>query len=216
MLLSTAYFPPVSWFAAAAESFSLSPEGSSRPLVYLEACENYQKQSYRNRCRFFSANGVESLNVPVIHENGTFKRPIRLIKVDYSLPWVLKTKRAISSAYESSPFFEYYKDDVFNIIEAGHETLWELNLSLIEFFFKKLGIEAVIRFTETYVKEGEDTYGKDYRSLIHPKKKNSILQDLNIEKPYFQVFSRKYGFQSDLSIMDLLFCEGPYSIAFLK
>ena len=216
MLLTTAYFPPVSWFAAAAKGVRLSSDGFSEALLYLEACENYQKQSYRNRCRFLSSNGVETLNVPVIHEGASFRRPIKQIKVDYSVPWALKAERAIASAYDSSPFFEYYKDEVFALLETGYETLWDLNLNLIELFFKKLGLPVSIRSTDTYSSYGAGVYGEDYRELIHPKRQNTILRDLNIEKPYFQVFSRKYGFQSDLSIMDLLFCEGPNSISFLK
>lgn len=213
MLLTTAYFPPVSWFAAVASELTLSPDRVIPSVVHLEACENYQKQSYRNRCRIYSASGVENLNVPIVHEGGTFKLPITSIKVDYSVPWVLKTERAISAAYDSSPFFEYYRDDVFAILDGHPETLWDLNLQLIMFFLRKTGIAADIRPTETFsLVPGMP----DHRWDIHPKKENSILRELDLEKPYFQVFSRKYGFKPDLSIMDLLFNEGPDSIVYLK
>ncbi|MCQ2134437.1 MAG: WbqC family protein [Bacteroidales bacterium] len=213
MLLTTAYFPPISWFAAVASEFTLSPDRVNPSMLVLEACENYQKQSYRNRCRIYSAGGVEDLNVPVVHEGGTFKLPITSIKVDYSVPWVQKTERAICAAYDSSPYFEYYKDDLFAILDSHPETLWELNLRLIRFFLAKTGIAAQISMTESFSLEHE---GTDRRWTIHPKKENTVLSELQLEKPYFQVFARKYGFKPDLSIMDLLFNEGPDSIVYLK
>lgn len=219
MLLSTAYLPPISWFAAIAKDFTLSPDRVIASVVYIEANENYQKQTYRNRCKIYGANGVEILNVPVVHENGTFKLPIRKIKIDYSTPWVVRTKRAIASAYESSAFFEYYKDDIFSVFDSMPETLWDLNMSLIQVIMKKLGIETEYRLTEDFItaeKAVESPYYPDYRTYIHPKKENTLLKDMKLEKPYFQVFSQKYGFQSDLSIIDLLFNEGPSSILWLK
>ncbi len=207
MLLSTAYFPPVSWFAAA-----VSDSDAAAPFFMLEACENYQKQSYRNRCRILTAAGVESLSVPVVHEGGTFKLPIREIKVDYSTPWVLRTERAIAAAYDSSAFFEYYRDGVFSILDSRPETLWDLNLKLIVFFFNKLGINPGIGFTEDF---SLSPSGTDHRYDIHPKKADPILDSMGLEKPYFQVFSGKYGFQKNLSIMDLLFNEGPDSVSYL-
>ncbi len=207
MLLTTAFFPPVSWFAAAA-----SDCGGSFCHVTLEACENYQKQSYRNRCRILSAGGVEDLSVPVVHEGGTFRLPIREIKVDYSVPWPAKFKRAISSAYYSSAFFEYYRDGLFAVLDSAPATLWDLNLGVIEFFFRKIGLGLDLSFTEEFHAE---TLQGDHRFDIHPKKPDTILRDLGLEKPYFQVFSEKYGFRENLSIMDLLFNEGPSSIEYI-
>lgn len=212
MLLSVAYFPPISWFAAVAESFTLSPDGVNASKVYLEACENYQKQSWRNRCRILTANGPENLLVPVVHQGGTFKLPIKEIRIDYSEPWVTRTERAISSAYDTSPFFEHYRDGVFSILESRPELLWDLDIALIRYFLDKIGIAADIRFTTEYSKTAPD----DLREAIHPKRPDSILERLDLGKPYFQVFSCKYGFQRNLSVMDLLFNEGPDSISYLK
>lgn len=189
-------------------SLELSPS-----VVYIEACENFQKQSYRNRCRFYAADGVQTLSFPIVHEGGTHKIPISEIKVDYKKPWVLQHERAISSAYGTSAYFEYYQDELFAILEAGHERLFDLNMALLNFFIEKTGIKVDIRLTEDYMK---DTPYEDLREVIHPKRSNTILRDLSLEKPYFQVFSGKYGFQPDLSIMDLLFNEGPDSILYLK
>ena len=212
MVLSLAYFPPLSWFAVAARDFTLSADRVIPSVVTIEACENYQKQSYRNRCLISTANGVEALSVPVVHEGGTFKLPIRSIRVDYSVPWVQRSQRAISSAYDSSAFFEYYRDELFAILDSRPETLWELDMAIIDFFVRKTGIAVQLRPSEVYERHPEE----DLRDVIHPKRPNGILAQLGLEKPYFQVFSGKYGFRSDLSVMDLLFNAGPDSIMYLK
>lgn len=216
LLLETAFMPPVSYFAAIAEEFTLS-YGRVVSLVparlRLEACENYQKQSYRNRCRIYAAGGVESLTLPVVHEGGTSSLPIREIRVDWSRDWLPRMERAIVSAYESSPYFEYYRDSLFDILESRPEKLFDLNIRLIHYFLGKIGISADIDFTTEYERPGETAPGiRDLRGIIHPKRP-SILQT---EKPYWQVFAAKYGFKSDLSVMDLLFNEGPDSISYLK
>ena len=213
--------PPVSYFAAMAEemeglsnrrdgdsSLELSPS-----VVYIEACENYQKQSYRNRCRFYAADGVQALTYPIIHEGGTHKLPISEIKIDWSTPWLQQHERAIVSAYRTSAYFEYYQDELFAILENRPERLLDLNMDLLRFFIEKTGLSVDLRLTSEYSRDVDMT---DLREAIHPKRPNTILRNLALEKPYFQVFSRKHGFQSDLSIMDLLFNEGPDSILYLK
>ena len=195
----------------------------SPSVVYIEACENYQKQSYRNRCCFYAADGVQALSFPVIHEEGTYKHPVKDIKVDYSTQWLQQHKRAIVSAYRTSAYFEYYQDELFAILDSCPEKLLDLNMALLRFFIEKTGIKVDLRLTEEYSKSGlvvnpggDGTSCVDLREAIHPKRPNAILKDLALEKPYFQVFAPKYGFQSDLSIMDLLFNEGPDSILYLK
>lgn len=214
MLLSTAFFPPVSWFAAAAKDWGrvVVTNPSSFCDVYLEAHENFQKQSYRNRCIIASANGPEAISVPVVHDGDIFHTPITEIRVDYKDQWVKKAWRAIESAYSTSAYFEYYKDDIYAILSSEIPTLWDLNLRIIEFFIQKIRLGIRIIPTEAYASAGN---ALDYRNVIHPKKQNSILKDLDMEKPYFQVFAGKYGFQSDLSVMDLLFNEGPQSLLYL-
>ena len=219
MTLSVAYFPPVSWFAAVAWGFVLSPEEAEPAVFTLEACENYQKQSWRNRCRICAASGPENLLVPVVHEGGSFRIPITEIRIDYSEPWPLRTERTISSAYETSAYFEYYKDGVFSILESRFDTLWELDMALIRYFLDRTGILAEMRLTTSYRREIPGFCGplpEDLREVIHPKRPNPVLSLLGLEKPYFQVFARKYGFLEDMSVMDLLFNEGPSSIMYLK
>ncbi len=197
-------------------SFELSPS-----VVYIEACENYQKQSYRNRCRFYAADGVQALSFPVVHEGGTHKIPISEIRVDYSTPWLQQHQRAIVSAYRTSAYFEYYQDELFAVMDSRPERLLDLNMEILRFFIEKTGLEVDLRMTPDFSADGNVEDGglvecDDLREVIHPKRPNTILKNLELEKPYFQVFSRKYGFKSDLSIMDLLFNEGPDSILYLK
>lgn len=181
---------------------------ANRAEVRIEACENYRKQSYRNRCRIYSAGGAETLSVPVIHEGGSI--PVRMARIDYSCPWMLRTKRAIASAYGSSAYFGYYADELFGIMDSRPEYLFDLNAMLRDFFAEKIGLQVKFTDTTEYVRDADE----DYRELIHPKRP-SILGERGMEKPYFQVFARKYGFIGDLSVMDLLFNEGPDSISYL-
>ena len=199
-------------------SLELSPS-----VVYIEACENYQKQSYRNRCRFYGADGIQTLSFPIIHEGGTHKQPISEIKVDYRKPWIQQHQKAIVSAYRTSAYFEYYQDELFEIMDSRPEKLFDLNLAIIRFFIEKTGIAVDLRKTDDFFRDGnivlEDGTGiicEDLRESIHPKKPDTILKGLGLEKPYFQVLAQKHGFISDLSIMDLLFNEGPDSILYLK
>ena len=163
-------------------------------------------------CIIASANGPEAISVPVVHDGDIFHTPITEIRVDYKDQWVKKAWRAIESAYSTSAYFEYYKDDIYAILSSGIPTLWDLNLRIIEFFIQKIRLGIHIVPTESYASAGN---ALDYRDIIHPKKQNTILKDLDMEKPYFQVFAGKYGFQSDLSVMDLLFNEGPQSLLYL-
>ena len=194
--LTIAWFPPTEYFALLAKYSS----------VYIEACEHYQKQSYRNRCRIYAADGPQLLNFPVRHREGTFNLPIREIEVDYSTPWVEKAERCIETAYRSSAFFEYYRAELFAILDAHPATLWELDMRIIRFFLDKIGLRTELVPTTEFAAEHVD---------IHPKRPNAILQENGLDRPYYQVFADRHGFVPNLSVMDLLFNEGPASIDYL-
>lgn len=196
MLLSTAYFPPVEWFRLT----SCHAERSEASL--LEACENYRKQSYRNRCYILAADGPQMLQVPVVHGASW---AIQDVLVDYSTPWVLRTQRALDTAYETSAFYEYYRDEVFALLDARPATLWELNLTTIRWGFAALGLPFSLGFTSDFLPDAPD----DYRFSLHPKKP-AVLP----ERPYYQVFRDRLGrFTPGLSVMDLIFNEGPNALS---
>ena len=214
-ILSTAYFPPIEYFAVMANS----------QQVYIQGGEMYQKQSYRTRCSINSANGVLVLTMPVLRSNSqadspetksTHKVYIEDIHIDYSKPWVLQHKRAIEAAYMSSPFFEYYKDDIFPILDSNIDSLFELNLKLIKVIAELIGIDCKITVAKEYLTEDKLDDITDYRETIHPKRENTILESMKLNKPYYQVFTNKQGFVKNLSILDLLFNEGPNSISYLE
>ena len=212
MLLSSAYFPPVEYFALLARDITLSPDRVIPSCAVLEACENYSKQTWRNRCRILAATGPDILQVPVIHDAP--KILITDVRIEYTTPWVIRTERAIDSAYRTSAYFEYYRDELYALLDAKPERLFELNLSLLRFFLDKLGLRVELTLSDDYTPPGsaED----DWRYALTPKKPNTVLRDLGLGKPYYQVFSQKYGFVPGLSVMDLLFNEGPSSILYLK
>lgn len=235
ILLDTAYIPPIQYFIALAATcgrcnFSLRADAPAGGTAYIEACENYQKQSYRNRCNFYAASGQQSLSVPVAHEGGTQSIPITQVRIDYSKAWLQQHERAIISAYRTSAFFEYYQDEFFSILDSRPETLWELNLSLTRFFLDKLGLPVELRTTESFtISDSVCPDGPwaglpfnrnlnclDLREVIHPKRPDDILGRMQLKKPYFQVFACKHGFIPNLSVVDLLFNEGPNSLEFLS
>ena len=212
MLVSTAYFPPVSYLALLAREMTLSPDRVLPSQVSLEACENYQKQSYRNRCYILAGDGVQMLQVPVVHGDSWL---ITDVRVDYSTPWVVRTQRALDTAYETAAYYEYYRDELFALLEARPETLWELNLRALQFLMEKTGVACTLEPTSAFL--APDTQADDFRFSLHPKRPDTVLAELGLDKPYYQVFQdRMCGFTQKLSCLDLLFNEGPDSINWLK
>ena len=126
--------------------------------------------------------------------------------MDYSTPWVEKAERCIETAYRSSAYFEYYRDGLFAILDAHPRTLWELDMRIIRFFMEKIGLRTELVPTTSFAPDALD---------IHPKRPNGILHELGADRPYYQVFAERHGFIPGLSIMDLLFNEGPASLEYL-
>ncbi len=197
-VFSIAYLPPVSYFRVMMQA----------ELVMLEAHENYIKQSYRNRCRIATANGVETLSIPVESNKGE-KAGIKDIRISSHGAWQQTHWRAITSAYRNSPFFEYYEDDFRPFYEKDWTFLWDYNLELLTLVLDLFELNVKQQFTAEYQSEYAET--SDFREIIHPKKE--IILSSN---PYYQVFENKHGFLPDLSIIDLLFNMGNESIFYLK
>ena len=188
---------------------TLSPDRVLPSSVWLEAYENYQKQTYRNRCYILGPQGVQMLQVPVVHGASW---AIRDVLVDYSTPWVVRTQRALDTAYETAAYYEYYRDGLFTLLDSKPSALWNLNLSLIRWCLDRLHISCDLMPTTDYVASAPE----DFRSVIHPKHPDTVLQDLGLARPYYQVFrDRMGGFTPGLSVLDLLFNEGPDSTGWL-
>jgi hypothetical protein len=180
-----------------------------RGTVLLDRHEYYVKQTYRNRCEILSANGVMTLTVPVVH--GGTKISVRDVRIDYSRNWQTVHRRAIAAAYGSSPFYEYYADDLVPFFERRETFLFDLNLRLTELFLELVGLKADIRLSDEYV---SDCGGEDFRSCIRPK---SPPPDPAFAcAPYRQVFDARFGFRPDLSILDLLCNEGNNSFSIIE
>ena len=211
MLLSTAYFPPAAWFALVARDMTLSPDRVSPSTVFLEARESYQKQSWRNRACILAGDGVQMLQVPVVHAGSML---VSEVQVDWSTPWLVRSQRALDAAYYTSAYYEYYRDDLFAVMDMKPALLWDWNLSLIRFILDKTGLACRFVPTESFTAPG--TVPDDYRYVLHPKRPDTVLRDLGLEKPYYQVFSDRFGFTPGLSALDLLFNEGPDAVLWLK
>ncbi|MDD4109691.1 MAG: WbqC family protein [Prolixibacteraceae bacterium] len=202
VLLSTAYFAPVSYYSKTV----------LYQKVYIEKFENFIKQTYRNRCEIMGANGPVSLVVPVKGRNT--KTLIKDICISYDTPWQKTFWRTIFSAYNSSPFFEYYKDDIRPFFEREWKFLFEMNLAIHDQICNMLETENNISFTENFEAVPHDTI--NLREAFSPKK-HKTLPDKNFQPyKYTQVFSEKSEFIPDLSILDLIFNEGPNSFNILR
>ena len=163
-IFSTAYFPPIAYVA----------EAMANDTIVMESFETYPKQTYRNRAVIATANGVLGLTVPVVKTNGnhTYTKDIEIC---YTENWALKHLRAIESAYNSSPYFLYYKDDVANILSKKQRTLLELNMDILAFVFKKLRVKTNVVFSDDYT----DNYSSDYRNTFSPKTKEELITNKN-------------------------------------
>ncbi len=197
ILLTTAYLPPVEYLAKICEA----------DLVFIEAEENYHKQSYRNRCYILTPQGPKHLTVPVLL-GSLHKTHIRDIRIDYSKRWQQVHLRALTSAYNSSPFFIYYFCIIEKIILRDHKYLLDLNMELLIEVLKMLKIFTYPIFTSEFIPPGSAE--GDFRYTIEPKKATLYKQ-----KEYFQVFNYQQGFVPRLSIVDLIFNMGPESTDYL-
>ena len=197
--IATAYLGPIQQYAKMVQY----------PVVYLECCENYVKQTYRNRCTIAAANGPLSLSVPIIKPD-SLKCLTKDIRISDHGNWRHLHWNALCSAYNMSPFFEYYADDFAPFYEKRFTFLLDFNEQLREQICSLLDITPNIRQTETY----EPPVAHDFRESIQPR---HPLPDPDFTpRPYYQVFQEKFGFQPNLSIVDLLFNMGPESLLYLS
>ena len=193
VLLSTAYLPPVGYFKKLLTGHS----------VFIEKHEHFIKQTYRNRCVILGANGPIPLVIPVEKGRGTNK-PVRDVRIYNHIRWQRNHWRTIFSAYNSSPFFKFFEEDFRPFYEKNWNFLFDLNMELLEMINNLLDIKPVIHFTVKYEHAAEGI--TDLRNVFSPKIKSGGKFE-----PYTQVFSEKFGFIPNLSIIDLIFNKGPES-----
>lgn len=199
ILLHPVYFPNIVTTAALVTN-----------EVIWEVHDNYQKQTFRNRCHICTDLGKHMLNLPIQHVGGNQGRQkYKDVKLDNTYNWQRQHWRTLQTAYRTSPFFEFYEDDLAPIFEKPITYLLDLNFKTIDFLCACLSIENSIDKTSEYsLKIGNY---KDLRYLVNAKKTNNKEQET-----YNQVFIERHGFVKNTSTLDLLFNEGPSALSYLK
>ena len=212
-LLSTTYFGPVQWYQKL----------NRYPYIYIERCESFIKQTYRNRCVIATTNGLQTLSLPIEHNNSPLStltshlspltsHPITDIRISNHGNWRHLHWNALMSAYGDSPFFDYYVDDIRPFFEQRWENLFDFNMAITHKLCELLDIHPTIRFTDNYQLSTLNSQ-LDFRDVIRPK--NPLSDPDFTPRKYYQVYQQKWGFQPNLSILDLLFNMGNESILYL-
>jgi hypothetical protein len=197
-ILSTAYLAPIEYYVCLHQG----------ERIIIEKQDNYVKQTYRNRCIIASANGLQTLSIPVVKPD-SLKCLTKDIRIAEHGNWRHLHWNAMVSAYNSTPFFEYYADDFRPFYEKRPKFLFDFNEELRELLCSLLAVSPSVSYSSGYVIPSDGSL--DLREAIHPKKETFI----KCFNPYYQVFENKYGFHANLSIIDLLFNMGPEATLFL-
>lgn len=199
LLLHPTYFPDIRTFAAIIKY-----------NVIWEVKDNYQKQTYRNRCFVCTDQGKHMLNIPIKHTGGkNGRQKYSDVLVDTAYSWQRQHWRTLATAYRSSPFFEFYEDDIATVFKENIAHLLEFNLKTIEVVCDCLEVPMPVNKTAEYKVSPEDL--EDARFLVEAK------NQLPSKEPYYkQVFGHKHSFIGNLSILDLLFNEGTNALTYLE
>ena len=198
ILLHPTYFPSIVQMAAIVQADS----------IVFEVSGNYQKQSYRNRTVIAHSNRKLLLSIPIKHSGGGRKVNSKEVLIENAFPWQIQHWKSLESAYRTSPYFEYYEDDLKPLFFNKETSLLEFNLKVFNLICELLDIDINYTCTEEYIKIPPQT---DLRFLANSKLKTAF----NL-KPYVQVLGENYDFLSNLSILDLLFNEGTNSVSYLE
>ena len=196
VLLPIFYLPPISWF-----SVFLNDETE----ILFEQFEHFPKQTYRNRTNIYGANGKLSLIIPIKH---TGKRVLNEIEISYAEDWQNLHWKSIRTAYQSSPYFEFYEDRLKKIYDSEEKSLLKFNQAALRIILEILKSEKAYSLNNEYIKLPEET---DMREKFSAKQESEFEMD-----EYYQTFSDKHGFMKDLSILDLLCNKGPESLTYIK
>ena len=201
-LLSTAYWAPVQWFTKIV----------SHSQVLIEQFETFPKQSFRNRCALYGPNCVQTLQVPIL-KSDTHNPMTRDIRIAYQTPWQKNHFNTIRSLYKSSPFFDYYADDILPFYERRFDFLLDYNRAILEVCLKWLKMPDNTALTADYVHTPDCP---DYRNTIHPKQSHQSADPHFAPQPYTQVFGERFGLIPNLSIIDLVMNCGPEALQVLR
>ncbi|MGO4905763.1 WbqC family protein [Flavobacterium sp. W20_MBD1_R3] len=199
ILLHPTYFPSISHFAAIVQSENIT----------FEIEDNFQKQTNRNRTYIYSPNGIQLLNIPVKHSKESHQKT-KDIRIETDFDWQKQHFKSLEAAYRSSPFFEFFEDDIRPIFEKKQDFLLDLNFEVLAILSKCFRMKLDYATTTEYFHEVNTTTIIDFRTLVNGKK------DLSVFENYTQVFDDKHGFINNLSVLDLLFNEGKYAMDYLK
>ncbi|WP_426587659.1 WbqC family protein [Mucilaginibacter sp. R-33] len=192
------YLPPVDYFVQL---------NTYKPDILIEKEEHFPKQTYRNRANIYSPDGVLALVVPVIKGSKNHTK-VKDVKISYDFMWQRLHWQSLQACYRRSAYFEFYEDDFAPFYEKQITYLFDYNEELLNLLLKLAKIKTELNYTDEYQPEYPNLH--DFRFSIHPKKESEIQQ-----KPYFQVFEDRKGFMKNLSIIDLLFNQGPQTINYL-
>ena len=174
-----------------------------REECVIDLGENYIKRSERNRARILSANGVMPLTVHV--ENGNRPRQrMRDVRIDYSKRWQHQHWVSILSAYKSSPYFDHYAEELEPFYRREWRYLVDYNMEYLQSLLRLLGAKCEVRLSEQYVEAEQGDLD------LRPKHNEGSTF---VAEPYFQVFSDRMPFEANLSVLDLLMCEGPAAVS---
>ena len=199
ILIHPTYFPSISHFAAIVQAEKIT----------FEMEDNFQKQTNRNRTYIYSPNGIQLLNIPVKHSKAAHQKT-KDIQIENDFDWQKQHFKSLEAAYRSSPFFEYFEDDLLPIFEKKHQFLMDLNLEVFDLITRCLRMKIDYSTTTEYFHEINPEEVVDFRFLANGKKDNSQFES------YTQVFDDKFGFVNNLSVLDLVFNEGKFALDYLK
>jgi hypothetical protein len=200
--LLQASFGPVEYFAHL----------NKRPVI-IEKYAHYTRQTYRNRFNIMAANGPLSLSIPV-EKTKNIKIADKDVKIAYHTSWQHNHWNSLVSAYNSSPFFQFYSDEIERFFKKKHRWLFDFNLQSTRVIVDLIGITPEISFSEEFIKVPDEDI-LDLREAIHPKKTTDSRSGFTAVS-YKQVFDDRFGFVPNLSILDLLFNKGPEALLVLE
>ena len=175
--------------------------------ILFEVSDNYQKQTFRNRTYIYGANGKLGLFIPVIHTHKN-RELFKDVKISYDSNWMDLHLKSLQSAYRSSPYFEYFEDDFIKLYSEKEKFLADFNIKCIKLISNLLDLDLDYKISVEYVEKTNDII--DLRDLSNARKEKKI------DTPkYIQVFESKHGYINNLSIIDLIFSEGPNSVSLI-